>query len=69
TLRAPVGLMLRVTKLMLDQAASSQLRLFGPALRTMGDCHKEVDYIHLNRVREDLVHWPEEWPWSSIHNW
>lgn len=53
--------MLRVTKLMLNQAASSQMRLFGPALWTMGDCHKKVGYIHLNRVRGGLVvRWPEE---------
>ena len=46
-----------------------QARFFDHALRTVGDYHKCIDYIHMNPVRRKLVHSPEQWPWSSIHDY
>ena len=42
---------------------------FDHVLRTVGDYHKCIDYIHMNLVRRKLVHSPEQWPWSSIHDY
>ena len=42
-----------------------QGRFFDHALRTVGEYHKAVEYIHLNPVRLGLVEKPEEWRWSS----
>jgi putative transposase len=46
-----------------------QARFFDHALRTVGDHHKCIDYIHMNPVRRKLVQLPEQWPWSSIHDY
>jgi hypothetical protein len=42
---------------------------FDRALRTVKEYHEKVDYIHLNPVKAGLVRQPEDWPWSSIHDY
>ncbi len=46
-----------------------QGRFFDRALRTVKECHEKVDYLHWNPVRQGLVKTPEEWKWSSIHDY
>jgi putative transposase len=31
--------------------------------------NEKVQYIHLNPVRAGLVRRPEDWPWSSVHDY
>jgi putative transposase len=38
-------------------------------LRTVGDIHQKIEYVHANPVRRGLVPSPEEWPWSSYRAW
>jgi putative transposase len=45
-----------------------QSRFYDHALRTVGDYHDCVDYIHQNPVRRNLVETPERWRWSSVHD-
>ena len=35
----------------------------------MREYHEKVEYIHLNPVKRGLVTKPEEWKWSSIHDY
>lgn len=46
-----------------------QTHFFDHALRTVGDYHQCIDYIHMNPVRRGLVQSPERWLWSSIHDY
>ena len=46
-----------------------QPRLFDRALRTVGEYNEKVEYIHLNPVRAGLASRPEDWPWSSVHDY
>jgi putative transposase len=46
-----------------------QARFHEHALRTVGEYLAAVDYIHLNPVRRNLVARPEEWKWSSVHDY
>jgi len=46
-----------------------QPRFFDRALRTVKECHEKVQYIHLNPVRAGLASRPEDWPWSSVHDY
>jgi putative transposase len=46
-----------------------QARFYDHALRTVGDYHDCVDYIHRNPVRRGLVEMPEQWNWSSVKAW
>ena len=46
-----------------------QPRFFDRALRTVEEYHEKVEYIHLNPVRAGLVSRPEDWPWSSVHDY
>ncbi len=46
-----------------------QPRFFDHALRTVEKYHQCVDYMHLNPVRRGLVEKPEDWKWSSIHEY
>jgi putative transposase len=39
------------------------------ALRTVKEYHEKVWYIHLNPVKAGLVSRPEDWPWSSVHDY
>jgi putative transposase len=44
-----------------------QGRFYDHALRTVGDYHDCMDYIHQNPVRRGLVEMREQWKWSSVH--
>ncbi len=46
-----------------------QPRFFDRALRTVKEYNEKVQYIHLNPVRAGLVSSPEDWPWSSVHDY
>ena len=48
---------------------SALLARFDRALRTVKEYHAKVEYIHLNPVRGGLVQTPEEWKWSSVHEY
>ncbi len=38
-------------------------------MRTVREYHEDVEYIHLNPVRAGLVRRPEDWKWSSVHDY
>jgi hypothetical protein len=38
-------------------------------LRTVKEYHENVAYIHGNPVKAGLVLRPEDWPWSSVHDY
>ncbi len=42
---------------------------FDHALRTVKDYTDTVEYLHRNPVRRGLVTRPEEWTWSSYHEY
>jgi len=44
-----------------------QPRFFDRALRTVKG--EKVEYFHLNPVKAGLAKRPEDWPWSSIHDY
>jgi REP element-mobilizing transposase RayT len=46
-----------------------QGRFFDRALRTVKEYQEKVEYIHLNPVKAGLVSRPEEWRWSSVHDY
>ncbi len=46
-----------------------QGRFFDRALRTVKEYHETVEYIHRNPVRRGLVARPEDWRWSSVHEY
>ena len=46
-----------------------QPRFFDRALRTVQEYHEKVEYIHLNPVKAGLASRPEDWTWSSFHNY
>lgn len=46
-----------------------QGRFFDRALRTVKEYHEKVASIHWNPVKAGLVKRPEEWKWSSIHDY
>ena len=46
-----------------------QPRFFDRALRTVREYQGKVEYIHLNPVKAGLVDRPEDWPWSSVHDY
>jgi len=46
-----------------------QPRFFDRALRTVREYHEKVEYIHLNPVKAGLASRPEDWPWSSLHDY
>ena len=53
---------------------SQSVRLWQPrfhehALRTVKEYMGAVTYIHLNPVKRNLVRRPEEWKWSSVHDY
>ena len=33
------------------------------------EIHEKIHYIHANPVRRGLVVRPEDWPWSSVHDY
>jgi putative transposase len=46
-----------------------QGRFFDRALRTVKEYQETVEYIHLNPLRRGLVKRPEDWKWSSLHEY
>jgi putative transposase len=64
-----VGTTLRVNAGRKESGRLWQSRHFDRALRTVKEYHETVEYIHLNPVKAGLVRRPEEWPWSSIHDY
>jgi REP-associated tyrosine transposase len=46
-----------------------QGRFFDRALRTVKEYHDKVAYIHWNPVKAGWVKRPEDWKWSSIHDY
>jgi putative transposase len=46
-----------------------QGRFFDRALRTVKEYQETVEYIHLNPPRRGLVKRPEDWKWSSVHEY
>jgi len=46
-----------------------QGRFFDRALRTVKEYNEKVAYIHWNPVKAGLVKRPEDWKWSSIHDY
>ena len=44
-------------------------RFFDRALRTVREYHEKVEYIHFNPVKAGRVDRPEDWPWSSVHDY
>jgi len=46
-----------------------QGRFFDRALRTVKEYQKTVEYIHLNPLGRGLVKAPEDWKWSSVHEY
>jgi len=59
----------QINKLRGDKGVLWQGRFFDRALRTVKEYHDTVEYIHLNPVKRGLVTKPEEWKWSSIHDY
>lgn len=46
-----------------------QGRFFDRALRSVKEYNEKVAYIHWNPVKAGLVKRPEDWKWSSIHDY
>ena len=46
-----------------------QGRFFDRAIRTAKEYHQTLEYIHWNPVTAGLVSRPEDWPWSSVHDY
>ena len=46
-----------------------QGRFFDRALRTVKECREKVEYIHLNPVKAGRAGRPEDWRWSSVHDY
>ena len=46
-----------------------QPRFFDRALRTVSEYNRKVEYIHLNPVKAGLASRPQDWPWSSVHDY
>jgi putative transposase len=46
-----------------------QGRFFDRALRTVGECHEKVEYLHFNPVKAGLVGRAQDWRWSSVNEY
>src|ERR1017187_6520056 len=46
-----------------------QPRFFDRALRTVSEYNRKVEYIHLNPVKAGLASRPQDWSWSSVHDY
>ena len=38
-------------------------------MRTVNEYHEKVRYIHENPVKAGLASRPEDWAWSSVHDY
>jgi len=52
-----------------ERGALFQGRFFDRALRTVKEYNEKIEYIHLNPVKAGLVECPEDWKWSSVHDY
>jgi putative transposase len=59
----------RINRSRREAGALFQPRFFDRALRTVREYHEKVEYIHLNPVKAGLASRPEDWPWSSVHDY
>ena len=55
-------------------SAALRYPLFPPcfsdrALRRVKEYHEKVEHIYLNPVKAGLVSRPEDWRWSSVHDY
>ena len=64
-----VGSTLRINARRKEWGLLWQPRFFNRALRRVKEYHEKVEYIHLNPVKAGLVTRPEDWPWSSVHDY
>jgi putative transposase len=64
-----VGSTRRINRARAERGLLWQPRFFDRALRTVKEYNEKVEYIHLNPVKAGLVKRPEEWPWSSVHDY
>jgi putative transposase len=64
-----VGSILRINARQNESGLLWQPRFFDRALRTVKEYNEKVEYIHLNPVKAGLASRPEEWPWSSVHDY
>ena len=64
-----VGSTLRVNARRNESGLLWQPRFFDRALRTVKEYNEKVEYIHLNPVKAGLAKRPEDWPWSSVHDY
>ena len=64
-----VGATLRINRRQGERGVLLQGRFFDRALRTVREYHEKVEYIHLNPVRAGLVQRPDDWKWSSVHDY
>jgi len=46
-----------------------QPRFFDRALRTVKEYGEKVEYLHLNPVKAGLARRPQDWRWSSVHEY
>ena len=64
-----VGATLRINRRRGERGVLLQGRFFDRALRTVREYHQKVEYIHLNPVKAGLVERPDDWKWSSVHDY
>jgi hypothetical protein len=64
-----VGATKRINRSRGEAGLLFQPRFFDRALRTVREYHEKVEYIHVNPVKAGLVGRPEDWPWSSVHDY
>jgi putative transposase len=64
-----VGTTLRINRRRGERGVLLQGRFFDRALRTVREYHEKVEYIHLNPVKAGLVLRPNDWKWSSVHDY
>jgi len=64
-----VGSTLRINGGRKESGLLWQPRFFDRALRTVKEYNEKVEYIHLNPVKAGLATRPEDWPWSSVHDY
>ena len=64
-----VAATLRINRGRRERGVLFQGRFFDRALRMVREYHEKVEYIHLNPVKAGLVGRPEDWKWSSVHDY
>ncbi len=64
-----VGATQRINRHRGERGVLLQGRFFDRALRTVRECHEKVGYIHFNPVKAGLTKRPEDWKWSSVHDY